>query len=179
MEHDKRISASNGKRFRKDAIDKEMANAAVAFEMLDEGKPASVGWTQANGNIVFDVKMGFTRKSIWVKDGHMTVHPEHSTFSGVVSRESVRIALTYAKLNGLDVTESDINNYYLQASSSETHYVICGSTFGRDNIGKVTLICCAMYVGKSSGADFWKHLRSCMTHLGFTSFKADPDIWMS
>ena len=32
--------------------------------------------------------------------------------------------------------------------------------------------------GKSSGADFWKHLRTCMIHLGFTSCKADPDVWL-
>ena len=30
----------------------------------------------------------------------------------------------------------------------------------------------------SSGADCWKHFRSCIAHLGFTSYKADPDIWM-
>jgi len=56
--------------------------------------------------------------------------------------------------------------------------VICGHEFGLEHIGKVALICRALYGGKSSGADFWKHLRSCMTHLGFHSCKADPDIWM-
>ena len=62
--------------------------------------------------------MGFTRKSIWVKDEHRTAGPEHSNFAVVVSQESVIIALTYAVLDGLDVTASDLKNAYLQALSS-------------------------------------------------------------
>ena len=52
-------------------------------------------------------------KALWVKDGHKTPIPEWSTFSGVVSRESVRIAFTYAELNGLPVCAADIQNAYL------------------------------------------------------------------
>ena len=96
----------------------------------------------------------------------------------MVSRESVRIALTYAALNEIDVTACDIRNAYLQAPSSERHYVICGSEFGLENVGKIALIRRALYGGKASGADFWRHLRTYMTHLGFSSCKADSDIWM-
>ena len=58
--------------------------------------------------MAFDVKMDFTRKTRWVKDGHRTPEPDQSTFAGVVSRESVRIALTYAALNNIDVNAADI-----------------------------------------------------------------------
>ena len=153
-----------------------MYNVAVAFEILDKGKPAPVGWTKDSEYLLFDIKMNFTRKARWVKDGHSTADPEHSTFAGVVSQDSFIILLTYDALNGLDVTASDINNVYLQTPSSETNYSICGAKFGLENIGKVSLIRRDLYVGKSSGADFWKHLRSCMTHLGFTSCKADTNI---
>ena len=78
----------------------------------------------------------------------------------------------------LDVKAPDIKNTYLQAPSSETHYAICGAKFGLGNIGKLALIRRALYGGKSSGAGFWKHLWSCMIHLGFTSYYSDPDIWM-
>jgi len=178
IDHAKRIDESNGNRLWQDAIEKEMKNVAVAFEILELGMPIPIGWTRSSGHLVFDVKMDFTRKARWVKDGHRTAKPEISTFAEVVSRESVRIALTYAALNGIDVMAADIKNAYLQAPSSEKHYVICGSEFGLEHIGKVALIRRALYGGKSSGADFWKHLRSCMTHLGFHSCKADPDIWM-
>ena len=47
-----------------------------------------------------------------------------STYAGVVSRESVRIALTYAALNGVDVVAANIRNAYLQATSSQKDYII-------------------------------------------------------
>ena len=71
-----------------------------------------------------------------------------------------------------------MKNAYLQSLSSETHYIICGAGFGLENIGKVAPICRALYGGKSSNADFWKHICSCMMYLGFNSCKSDPDIWM-
>ena len=54
-----------------------------------------------------------------MKDGHKTPKPDRSTYAGVVSRESVRIALTYAALNDIDVTVGDIRNAFLSAPSSE------------------------------------------------------------
>ena len=178
IEHAKRIDQLNGNRFWQDAIDKEMRNVIVAFEIMDEGEQAPLGWLKSSGHLVFDVKMDFTRKARWVKDGHRTPDPERSTFAGVVSCESVRIALTYAALNDVKVTACDIKNAYLQAPSSEKHYVVCGLEFGIENQGRIALIRRALYGGKSSGADFWRHLRTCMEHLGFQSCKADGDIWL-
>ena len=71
--------------------------------------------------------MDFTRKARWVLDGHKTLDLIGSTYAGVVSRESVHIALTYAALNDLDVFAADIQNAYLQAPSSQE--------FGVENIG--------------------------------------------
>ena len=28
-----------------------------------------------------------------------------------------------------------------------------------------------------AGRDFWHHLRECMGRIGFTSSRADPDVW--
>ena len=176
--HAKRIDERNKNTLWSDAINKEMTNVAVAFQVLETDDPIPVGWAKSSGHLVFDVKMDFTRKARWVKDGNRTPDPENSTFAGVVSRESVRIAFTYAALNKLDVCVADIKNAYLQAPSSEKHYIICGTEFGVENFGKRALIRRALYGGKSSGSDFWKHLRSCMLHLNFKSCKADPDIWM-
>ena len=36
----------------------------------------------------------------------------------------------------------------------------------------------ALNGGKCAGADYWKHMRTCMSHLGFEPCKADPDLWM-
>ena len=59
-----------------------------------------------------------------------------STYAGVISRESVQIALTYAALNDLNVFGADIQNTYLQAPSSEKNYIICGEEFGSEIVGK-------------------------------------------
>ena len=97
---------------------KEMFKAGVVFEVLPEGKQASPGWHKVTGHIIFDVKMDFTRKVHWVLDGHKTLYPVGSTFVEVVSRETVRIAFTYAALNGLNIFAADIRNAYLTAPSS-------------------------------------------------------------
>ena len=138
-----------------------------------------MGWSRSSGHLVFDVKMDFSRKARWVKDGHRTPEPELSTFTGVVSRESVRIlALTYAAMNNIKVTVCDIRNAYLLAPSSEKHCVICGPEFGLEHVRKVALIRRALYGGKACGVDFWRHLWTYMQHLGFSSCKADSDIWI-
>jgi hypothetical protein len=51
--------------------------------------------------MIFDIKMGenFRRKARMVADGHQTETPAALTYSSVVSRDSVQIALTIAALN--------------------------------------------------------------------------------
>ena len=178
VSHAMAIDKRNGNTLWKDALEKEMTEVGIAFEVLNDGQHAPVGWRKTTGHLVWDVKMDFTRKARWVLDGHKTPDPIGSTYAGVVSRESVRIAFTYAALNGLDVFAADIRNAYLQAPSSQKDYVICGPEFGIENVGRVALIHRALYGGKSAGKDFRNHLRSCMRHLNFESCLADPDVWM-
>ena len=161
-----------------DALQKEMFQVGIAFEVFEDGATAPKGWTKVTGHIIWDVKMDFTRKARWVLDGHKQADPEGCTYAGVVSRESVPIALTYAALNGLDVFAADIRNAYLQAPSSNKDYIICGPEFGIENQGEVALIHRALYGGKSVGRDFRNHLRSSMHFLGFEPCPADPDVWM-
>ena len=115
--HAIKIDTQNGNTFWRDAIKKEMFNVGIAFEILEDDEPTPKGWRKVTGHIVFDVKMDFTRKARWVLDGHKTADPEGSTYAGVVSRETVRIAFMYAALNGLDICTADIRNAYLQAPS--------------------------------------------------------------
>ena len=171
------LDAKNGNNYWSKATGKEMGNIVVAFDILGPGEKPPPGWTKSSGHLVFDVKMDFTRKARWVKDGHRTPDAITPSYAGVVSRDSIRIALVYAKLLGLQICGGDIRNAYLQAPSSEKHYIICGPEFGLENEGRCALIKRALYGGKVAGADFWHHLRSCMNFLGFTSSRADPDVW--
>ena len=50
---------------------------------------------------------------------HMTTEPSPITLLSVVSRESVRIGLTIASLNGLDILVCDIYNAYPTAFCRE------------------------------------------------------------
>ena len=73
---------------------------------------------------------------------------------------------------------ADIRNAYLQSPTSQEHYIICGPEFGMENVGKVAIMCRAVYGGKMSEIDFRNHLRSCMLFINFTSCPADPDVLM-
>ena len=155
-----------------------MFNVGAAFEILEEGQIAPPGWNKASGQLIWDVKMDFIRKARWVLDRHKTPDPIGSTFAGLVSLESIRIPFTSAALNDLQMFAADIHNVYPRAPSSQNDYVVCGPEFGTENIGKVALIHRALYGDKSSCRDFRNHLRSCMHHMDFRSYPADPDVWM-
>ena len=70
--------------------------------------------------------MFFTRKAKWVKDGHCIPDPDTSSYAGVVSRESIIIALTTTALQGENVLAADVRNEYLSDPSSEKHFIIFG-----------------------------------------------------
>ena len=130
VEHAIRLDAINGNGIWQEALDKEMHNLSVSFEILPTGVSVPVGWKKSSGHLIWYVKMDFTRKSRSVKDGHRTPDPKELNYAGVVSINSVIIFLNYADLNGVDVTAADIQNAYFQAPSSEKHCVICGKEFG-------------------------------------------------
>ena len=90
------VDQKNGNTMWRDALALEMFNVGVAFKILEEGQSAPTGWTKASGHLIWDVKMDFTRRARWVLDRHKLPDPIGSTFAGMVSRESVRIAFMYA-----------------------------------------------------------------------------------
>ena len=104
----------------------EMDTIMPAFDLETGDKPPP-GYTEAYGHIIYDVKMDFTRKARFVMDGHLCPDPIDSNFAGVVSRDSVRIVFTYAALNELDICAADIKSAYLQAPTSEKHFIRCGT----------------------------------------------------
>jgi hypothetical protein len=86
--------------------------------------------------MVWDVKMeDFRRKARFMAGGHMTETPTSNTYASVVSHEPVRIALTLAALNDLEVKTADIQNAYLTAPVMEKIWCVLGPEFGA-NAGK-------------------------------------------
>ena len=177
VQHAQELDRLNGNTFWMDALQLEMTTINVAFDFKSENFTPPKGYSRSSGHIIWDVKMDFTRKARWVKNGHLTRDPENSTFAGVVSRESIRIMFTYAALNNLDICAADIKSAYLQAPTSEKHYIVCGPEFGPEKEGKVALITRALYGGKCAGSDYWRHMRKCMRLLNFEPCKGDQDVW--
>ena len=122
------------------------------FSHTTTWKMVPPGYVQSSGHIIFDVKMDFTRKSRWIKDGHLPRDPIESNFAGVVSRESVCIAFTYATLNSLDIYAADIKSAYLQAPTSEKQFIVCGDEFPLKYCGCNAIINRVFYGGKYAGA---------------------------
>ena len=116
--------------------------------------------------MIFNINMeNFRRKVRLVVGGHMTSTPAAVTYSSVVSRETVRISLTLASLNDLEVQCGDVLNAYITAPVKEKICIYLGPEHG-DNEGKKAIIVRALYGLKSSGADFRAHLCECMAALG-------------
>ena len=107
----------------------------------------------------------------------MTKAPATLTYASVVSRETVRIVLTIAAFNGLQVKCRVVVNAYIQAPVTEKIWTTLGKEFG-DDAGKQAIIVQAIYGLKSSGAAFGKHLGECMSGLRYKPCLADPDIWL-
>lgn len=101
------------------AIEMEMSNAAVAFDILPQGKLPNPGYTLIKCHMIFDLKADFTRKARFVVGGHMSSPARELTYSTVVSRDSVRILMLVASLNGLKVLVTDIQKAYLSALPRE------------------------------------------------------------
>ena len=80
------IDRKHGNDFWKKAIEKEMKNVMTAFDFLNEGENAPIGYQQIKLHIIFDIKMDFTRKARLVAGGHMTDTPASLTYSSFVSR---------------------------------------------------------------------------------------------
>jgi hypothetical protein len=87
------------------------------------------------------------------------------------------LALTIATRNALQVKVGDVLNAYIMAPVTEKVWTVLGPEFGQD-ASKITIIVHALYGLKSAGAAFRAHLASFMRQMGYTSCKADPELWL-
>ena len=163
-----------------DAMCKEMKNVRPAFEPWEKDmSQIPPGFQQIKCQMIFDMTMGknFRRKACFIAGGHTTETPSTPTYSSVMSRDSVRIMLLTAALNGLQVMVCDIQNAYLTANCREKIWTYAGPEFGSER-GTPMIIKKALYGLKSSGAVFQAHLAETLHDIGFKLSKADPDVWM-
>lgn len=108
--------------------------------------------------------------------GHTTETPVESTYSSVVSRDSVRLAFLIAALNDLEILACDVSNAYLNTPCKEKIWFQGGAECGEHN-GKVIVIVRALYGLKTSGASWRSLFASMLGELGYTNTRVDPDVW--
>ena len=172
-----KLDSEAGNELWRKAIEKEWTNSRVVFKMLDQGKPPPVGFKEITCHLVFDLKLDMTRKARYAAGGHLTQVPTHMTYSSVVSRETVRIGLLMAVLNGLELLAGDIQNAFLEAPTKEKIFFYAGDEWRADE-GRVVVVVQALYGLKSSSLQFQKHLAETLgNNLGFKPSLADLDLW--
>jgi hypothetical protein len=104
-----KLDKENGNTIWQDAVRKEMKNVRIAFKIINGEESIPPTFKDIRCHMIFDVKMeDFKRNARFVAGGHTTDTPHAMAYASVVSRESVRIALTLAALNDLDVKMADI-----------------------------------------------------------------------
>ena len=179
VEEARKIDEQNGDTLWWDAICMEMKNVRPAFEVF-EGSEDDIpkDYQFMRCHMIFDVKFGenFQCKGRLVAGGHMTDTPNTLTYSSVVSRDSVHIALTIAALNELSVMACDIQNGYLTAGCRERIWTRAGPEFGSES-GSIMIVKKALYGLKGSGAAFRAHLAEKLQDIGFIPTHAEPDVW--
>ncbi len=173
----KDLDQKNGNTLWTNPITREMREVRKAFEILPEWQNVPVGYQKIPCHMVFDVKMeNFKRKACLVAGGHRTKAPATITYASIVSHKTVCIALMLVALNNLQVKTGVVLNAYITAPCKEKVWTILGPEFGPE-AGKSAIIVRALYGLKSAGAAFCTHLASFMRQIGYTSCKADPDLW--
>ena len=119
------------------------------------------------------------RRRIYTRSVSKAVQrPSGPTYSGVVSRDSVKIALLMASLNELELSSCDIGNAYLNAPCQEKIWFVAGPECGKDR-GKVCVLVRALYGLKSSGAS-WRAMFSCFIRdvLHCLPSRIDQDVYL-
>ena len=174
-----RIDNANGDTLWQDAVKKEMKTVRPAFEVYEGDIKDLIGYQHIGCHLIFDVKLGenFRRKARFVAGGHKTETPHTLTYSSVVSRDSVRIALVAAALNDLDILVCDIEGAYLTAKCREKIWITAGVEFGLE-AGTPMIVKMALYGLKSSGAAFRAKLAGVLHDLQYRPSYADPDVWI-
>ena len=98
---------------------------------IDKGTGYRPGneYTKIRVHFVYDVKHDLRHKARLVAGGHMTSIQKDSSYSGVVSLRSMRLALVLGDLNGLSAMVGDVGNTCLEAETKKVFF-IAGPEFG-------------------------------------------------
>ena len=177
--HAKKLDNRNGNTKWTDAHNLEMIvmDEYNVFKDCGTSEHPPEGYKVIKVRMIYDVKHDARHKARLVAGGHLTDIPTDSVYSGVVSLRGFCLFLFLAELNSLELWATDITSAYLEAYTDEKVCIKAGPEFGPLN-GHWLIIQKALYGLRSSGARWHERLADCLRDEGWTSCRAEPDIWM-
>ena len=112
----------------------------VAFNVQEKGSKMPVRCQQIQCHTVFDIQMDtFVNEARLSVGGHTTDPPKAATHASAVARDMVRIALTLAALNDLEIKILDVKNACMSAPCIKKIWTAVEPEF-RMNAGKPAAI---------------------------------------
>ena len=173
------LDEANGDRKWHDAMNKELdlLHEYKTFKDLGKGTTPPSDYKKINVHFIFACKHDLCHRARLVASGHMTPPIAHEAYSGVVSLQSLRIALFLGELNGLKLGVGNVGSAYLEAATNEKVYIVTGPEFG-ELAGCTLIIYKALYGLRTSGACYHEKFAKTMKEMGFTPCKSDPDVWI-
>jgi hypothetical protein len=78
----------------------------------------------------------------------------------------------------LEVLSADVSGAYLNANAMEKVYTTADKEFSSENLGCPVIITRALYGLRSSGKAWRDHMASTLCETGYSSCKANPDVWV-
>jgi len=155
-----RLDCANKNGLWKSAIQKELntLESYSTFKRVRQGKVPK-GYKYIPLHFVFDVKSDGTRKARLVAGGDVISSPACPLYSSVVKTDSVRIIMTIAAKQGLQVITGDVGGAYLNAKCAEKvwTYTLDENGLPDRNNNYVTIIIQNLYGLKSGASSWWLH----------------------
>ena len=112
------------------SVDVEMDKIKEMQSFIDHGKKdPPKGYKKITTHNIFDVKYDGRKRARLVGGGHLTEAPDDVSFSGIALLKIVRVIISIAILNGLEICACDIGSGYLEAFTKEKLYTIAGPEF--------------------------------------------------
>ena len=102
--------------------------------------------------------------------GQITQTSDVITYSSVVIRQTVCIALTMVAIHDLEVKAADVSNAYVMANSSDKIWTTLGSEFEND-VGKSAIFVRILHCLKRVNVAFRAHLSEFIDSVGYNSCK--------
>ena len=170
-------SNNNRNWFTAEQLELKQIDDYEVLEDLGVDGPVPEGFKKIHVHFVYAVKHDGRHKARLVAGGHLTDIPEYSVTSSVASLRGLRMVIFIAELNDLKLWTTDVGNAYLEAYTEEKLFIIGGPEFQSRN-GHTMIIRKALYGLRSSGLMWWDRCSEILSKMGFSSSKAENDIWV-